>query len=1032
MKILKKNLMIPIFLILALTVIPVFISIIALHNDNASFFPMGGINENQDLTIRDSSTDLNVEVNMVQEGDKINVNVEITNNNPNIVSNVELTEVWDSAAFFTASAFNKTQWNTIDPSESVYASAEINLLEKSSTPLDFAITIDASGSMSQEIDAVQDSLIEVLNILRTKSSVRTGISIFGWDYSHGYNPYLTPEKLTIPLTENITDVVDFVNTLYASGADEPLGDSFYQMNRNWEWRSDAQKIVVIIGDEPDNAGTMVDDYSGTYTLQEEAEYTSLQNIQVIGVHSDDYYPDSDAKDDQQVFVNETEGLYRYFDSDLDEMPAYIMNGIDQLKNSLPITLKLNISYDYDGSEYRDSINNNYYIDSNSESYIGEPSITFSGSLPTDINVETEIYDQDGINEAKLQYRYGDVLGESINWGSWSNASMSGDNYNQYSLNPHLSYNTQNTFVFQFEIIAIDGQGDITTKSDFCKPYWTVEPNVTDNAPNIIEILRSPENITENDEIIINASINDDFGVNSAKIIYRIDEGSWQEYAMSLIDGTSTSGIWEFNFGTLSGGKTVEYYIETYDTLYQKTKDDNNGLKYIFKVRGEGGEEDYSFPSILNLQHTPENPSINDDIEVELNLTDNIDIKQDSVKLYWTRDSSFSNPTEVNLTYINNGTTEDNQPWYVYTHIIPSSGTDEDIYYKIIAEDTAFNEIESTIKTINIDIPDSSILSSNADSPDTDGSFTLNWTPSDGVDNYALYTYDSPINEINNSLTLIEDEMLGLSKPLSGIEVGTHYYTIVASNSTGYSLSNCLEIIVTDESAPSIDHPDDIIVSEGYSTQAIKWSVSDAYPATYSIQCNESEVVSEEVWSNGNITFDIPEGKTKGTYTYTIIIEDESGNNASDTVELTIADESTPSITSPDDIIISEGYSTQSITWEANDAHPTIYSIQCNESEVVSEEAWSNGNITFDIPEGKTKGTYTYTIIIEDESGNSVSDTVELTVNKDNRENLMDIIRTYSYYFKDYENESNFFPLALIITLSVLGTGGYALYRKSKN
>ncbi|MFW9947277.1 MAG: hypothetical protein ACFFDX_10665, partial [Candidatus Odinarchaeota archaeon] len=69
------------------------------------------------------------------------------------------------------------------------------------------------------------------------------------------------------------------------------------------------------------------------------------------------------------------------------------------------------------------------------------------------------------------------------------------------------------------------------------------------------------------------------------------------------------------------------------------------------------------------------------------------------------------------------------------------------------------------------------LSSNADTPDTDGSFTLTWTSSTGANNYSVYRYFSYITEINGSLTPLAEEITDLSLGLSGYSDGTYYFIV---------------------------------------------------------------------------------------------------------------------------------------------------------------------------------------------------------------------------------------------------------------
>ncbi|MHA2391276.1 MAG: hypothetical protein ACXAEX_04850, partial [Promethearchaeota archaeon] len=87
------------------------------------------------------------------------------------------------------------------------------------------------------------------------------------------------------------------------------------------------------------------------------------------------------------------------------------------------------------------------------------------------------------------------------------------------------------------------------------------------------------------------------------------------------------------------------------------------------------------------------------------------------------------------------------------------------------------------------------LSSDADSPDTDGLFTLSWTNSTGADNYSIYMYSSLIMEINSSIILVAEGITELNHSISN-ESGIYYYLVRSYNSTGFTDSN--QIVITIE------------------------------------------------------------------------------------------------------------------------------------------------------------------------------------------------------------------------------------------
>ncbi len=185
-----------------------------------------------------------------------------------------------------------------------------------------------------------------------------------------------------------------------------------------------------------------------------------------------------------------------------------------------------------------------------------------------------------------------------------------------------------------------------------------------------------------------------------------------------------------------------------------------------------------------------------------------------------------------------------------------------------------------------------------------------------------------------------------------------------------------------ESPTFTDIPKDFGVNEGYSELNITWFVTDLHPATYSIELDETEVVSATAWISGTgISYDIPDGLLEGDYNITIIVLDESGNIAQDTVIFVVDNGEAPQFTNiPEDFSANEGYVWLSISWTITDLHPTTYSIELDETEILSATVWTNGTeISYNIPNRWLKGSYNITIIVTDAGGNLAQDTVIFTI-----------------------------------------------------
>ncbi|GAH40022.1 unnamed protein product, partial [marine sediment metagenome] len=166
-----------------------------------------------------------------------------------------------------------------------------------------------------------------------------------------------------------------------------------------------------------------------------------------------------------------------------------------------------------------------------------------------------------------------------------------------------------------------------------------------------------------------------------------------------------------------------------------------------------------------------------------------------------RHSSYITEINGSLILLTSGITSHNHYLSGY-----SNGT----YYFIVVAENTYGETLSNCEAVTVAIlkipPGSFSLSSNAENPDTDGSFNLVWTYSTDANNYSVYRHSSYITEINGSLTLLADEVPGFIFSCSSYSSGTYYFIVVAHNDDGDTLSNCITVIVERPDAPQDEIP----------------------------------------------------------------------------------------------------------------------------------------------------------------------------------------------------------------------------------
>jgi hypothetical protein len=247
-------------------------------------------------------------------------------------------------------------------------------------------------------------------------------------------------------------------------------------------------------------------------------------------------------------------------------------------------------------------------------------------------------------------------------------------------------------------------------------------------------------------------------------------------------------------------------------------------------------------------------------------------------------SSYITEIDGSLTLLVDGTTD---------LTLPLSGYSNGTYYFIVEAhndcgDTLSNCIEVVVEN---GPPPDFILSSNAGTPDKDGVFKLTWTSAYEAHNYSLYEYSSYITEINGSLTLLVNGTTDLTLPLSGYSDGTYYFIVVANNTYGGTLSNCIEIVV------EIGPPADFILSsnagtpDGNGAFDLTWESTEA-GQSYSLYEYSSYITeingSLTLLVNGTTDLTVSlSGYSNGTYYFIAVAYNTIGNTLSNCLEIVV-------------------------------------------------------------------------------------------------------------------------------------------------
>jgi hypothetical protein len=256
---------------------------------------------------------------------------------------------------------------------------------------------------------------------------------------------------------------------------------------------------------------------------------------------------------------------------------------------------------------------------------------------------------------------------------------------------------------------------------------------------------------------------------------------------------------------------------------------------------------------------------------------------------------------------------------------------------------------------------------------TTGNFLTWYVSGNNPDGYALYKDDVSVDS--------GDWYIGVPYvvDLDSLSLGSYNYTLQLWDSNGEWSSDIVWVYVQDTTSPTIDTPVDIYYNEDDTGYSITWSPSDLLPSSYVIYMEGSVLISG-AWNSSaeSITVSV-DGLAFGAYNYTIVVTDTTGHSTLDQVWVYVQDGTAPTIDHPADFDYDEGETGNTIIWNPDDSHPKNFTIY-KDGTVENSGSWDGSTITIDV-DGLSPGVYNYTIVVYDLGGNSVTDTVVVTVNE---------------------------------------------------
>ena len=313
----------------------------------------------------------------------------------------------------------------------------------------------------------------------------------------------------------------------------------------------------------------------------------------------------------------------------------------------------------------------------------------------------------------------------------------------------------------------------------------------------------------------------------------------------------------------------------------------------------------------------------------------------------------------------------------------------EIYHFVVV---AYNEsgfkMSNDIRiTVLLPAPGNFSLTTDAVPLDTDGTYNLIWTISEGADNYSVYSYTKFITKINGSTTLLADQN-GISPYLvSNQKTGKYFYVIVAYNGTGQTLSNCIQVTVQ-RPAPG---PFTLSTNAGNpDTNGIfdlTWTSSSG-ANNYSIYSFNRQItdINDSLYllAEQNATSPFPVSvSANGKYYYVTVAYNETGETLSNSLEINVE------FPSPGDFILTSDANDPDrngifyLSWTDSDGAEN-YSIYYYTS-VITEINGSIINLAYQNAESPflvtqlLDGEFYYVVVAYNETGTTMSNNVHITI-----------------------------------------------------
>ncbi|NWF96606.1 MAG: right-handed parallel beta-helix repeat-containing protein [Candidatus Thorarchaeota archaeon] len=140
----------------------------------------------------------------------------------------------------------------------------------------------------------------------------------------------------------------------------------------------------------------------------------------------------------------------------------------------------------------------------------------------------------------------------------------------------------------------------------------------------------------------------------------------------------------------------------------------------------------------------------------------------------------------------------------------------------------------------------------------------------------------------------------LSINVDTVELGLHDVLMTVYDIDGNAAQDYVLLLVdSDTTAPTIDHPDDVVMISGTIGNKVVWNPSDDNPSRFSVISNDTAVLSGP-WHGGRIMLNL-DSLPVGNHTFTLTVTDGGANSVSDTVTVSVRSAGPETVPPPFDV-----------------------------------------------------------------------------------------------------------------------------------